>query len=134
MMTMERLLARCLLVLVVATAFGSAAAAHSLDDVEAMIGGKEKYFQPIDKPAPDFTLRSADGRIVRLADFRNKVVVLHFIYTHCPEIAALAMSGSSALVAINALLLKRTRLEGDVLTVPAAPKGPGKPATARRMS
>jgi len=29
-----------------------------------------------------------------------------------PEIAALAMSGSSALVAVNALLLKRTRLEG----------------------
>lgn len=27
-----------------------------------------------------------------------------------PEVAALAMSGSSALVAINALLLKRTRL------------------------
>jgi Cu2+-exporting ATPase len=29
-----------------------------------------------------------------------------------PEVAALAMSGSSALVAINALLLKRTRLAG----------------------
>jgi Cu2+-exporting ATPase len=29
-----------------------------------------------------------------------------------PEVAALAMSGSSALVAINALLLQRTRLEG----------------------
>jgi Cu2+-exporting ATPase len=29
-----------------------------------------------------------------------------------PEIAALAMSGSSALVAVNALMLKRTRLEG----------------------
>ena len=29
-----------------------------------------------------------------------------------PEIAAIAMSGSSALVAINALMLKRTRLEG----------------------
>jgi Cu2+-exporting ATPase len=29
-----------------------------------------------------------------------------------PEIAALAMSGSSALVAVNALLLKWTRLEG----------------------
>jgi Cu2+-exporting ATPase len=29
-----------------------------------------------------------------------------------PEVAALAMSGSSALVAMNALLLKRTRLEG----------------------
>jgi Cu2+-exporting ATPase len=29
-----------------------------------------------------------------------------------PEVAALAVSGSSALVAVNALLLKRTRLEG----------------------
>jgi Cu2+-exporting ATPase len=29
-----------------------------------------------------------------------------------PEVAALAMSGSSALVSVNALLLKRTRLEG----------------------
>ncbi|WP_339454598.1 HAD-IC family P-type ATPase, partial [Pseudomonas sp. EA_5y_Pfl2_R50] len=29
-----------------------------------------------------------------------------------PEVAALAMSGSSALVAVNALLLKRTRLAG----------------------
>ncbi len=29
-----------------------------------------------------------------------------------PEVAALAMSGGSALVAVNALLLKRTRLEG----------------------
>jgi Cu2+-exporting ATPase len=30
----------------------------------------------------------------------------------CPEIATISMSGSSLLVAINALLLKRTRLEG----------------------
>ncbi|WP_353682694.1 heavy metal translocating P-type ATPase [Mesorhizobium sp.] len=40
-----------------------------------------------------------------------------------PEIAALAMSGSSALVAVNALLLKRTRLEG--IRPPAAPTGNG---------
>lgn len=33
-------------------------------------------------------------------------------FTLSPEIAALAMSGSSALVAINALLLKRTKLTG----------------------
>lgn len=37
-----------------------------------------------------------------------------------PEIAALAMSGSSALVAVNALLLKRTRLEGIRPIVSAA--------------
>ncbi len=40
-----------------------------------------------------------------------------------PEIAALAMSGSSALVAVNALLLKRTRL-------PAAAEPPESPARA----
>jgi Cu2+-exporting ATPase len=40
--------------------------------------------------------------------------------TLSPEIAALAMSGSSALVAINALLLKRTRLGAHTV---AAPRG-----------
>jgi Cu2+-exporting ATPase len=40
-----------------------------------------------------------------------------------PEIAALAMSGSSALVALNALLLKRTRLDG--MRPPASPTGEG---------
>lgn len=33
-------------------------------------------------------------------------------FTLSPEIAALSMSGSSAVVAINALMLKRTKLEG----------------------
>ncbi|MDE2270066.1 MAG: heavy metal translocating P-type ATPase, partial [Betaproteobacteria bacterium] len=33
-------------------------------------------------------------------------------FTISPEVAALAMSGSSALVAVNALMLKRTRLTG----------------------
>jgi P-type Cu2+ transporter len=51
-----------------------------------------------------------------------------------PEIAALAMSGSSALVAINALLLKRTRLDGiRAIPVPstegAAPKLPDEALT-----
>jgi Cu2+-exporting ATPase len=33
-------------------------------------------------------------------------------FTLSPEVAALSMSGSSALVAINALMLKRTKLAG----------------------
>jgi Cu2+-exporting ATPase len=41
-----------------------------------------------------------------------------------PEIAALSMSGSSALVAVNALLLKRVRL-------PATPDSPAVAATAK---
>ena len=39
-----------------------------------------------------------------------------------PEVAALAMSGSTLVVAINALLLRRTKLAGI--------RQPGKPATA----
>jgi Cu2+-exporting ATPase len=38
-----------------------------------------------------------------------------------PEIAALAMSGSSAVVAINALMLKRTKLTGIVRKSATAP-------------
>lgn len=37
--------------------------------------------------------------------------VFHFVLLS-PEIAALAMSGSSALIAINALMLKRRKLGG----------------------
>lgn len=37
---------------------------------------------------------------------------LFYPYVISPEVAALAMSGSSALVAVNSMLLKRTRLEG----------------------
>jgi protein SCO1/2 len=35
-------------------------------------------------PAPDFTLIDPDGRIVSLASLRGKVLLLDFIYTHCP--------------------------------------------------
>jgi Cu2+-exporting ATPase len=48
-----------------------------------------------------------------------------------PEIAALAMSGSSVLVAINALLLKRTRLEG---IGPTSSEAPGQRDMASRSS
>ncbi len=66
-----------------------AASAHSVKDLEATLGDREKYFQPIDKEAPAFTLQDADGRIFRIADFRGKVVVLHFIYANCPDICPL---------------------------------------------
>ncbi len=36
-------------------------------------------------PAPDFKLTDQTGSAVSLADFRGKVVVLTFLYTHCPD-------------------------------------------------
>lgn len=61
------------------------ASAHSLKELESSLSGREQYFQPIDKAAPSFTLQDATGRSVSLADFHGKVVVLHFIYTNCPD-------------------------------------------------
>ena len=64
-------------------------AAHSLDELEADLGDREQYFQPIDQAAPDFTLEDTEGRAVSLEDLRGKVVVLHFVYTSCPDVCPL---------------------------------------------
>lgn len=63
--------------------------AHSLKDLETLLGDKEQYFQAIDKSAPDFALRDASGKLVQLSVLRGKVVVLHFIYAGCPDVCPL---------------------------------------------
>lgn len=75
--------------MILAVSFAHAARAHSLDEVDAMLQSDEKYFQQTDKPVPDFTLQAADGRIVRPSELLGKVVVLHFIYTSCPDVCPL---------------------------------------------
>lgn len=73
-----------------ALAFAVPASAHhpgtNLDEV---MGDKEKYFQAIDNPAPPFELTDAEGQSVRLSDFANKIIVLHFIYASCPDVCPL---------------------------------------------
>jgi protein SCO1/2 len=76
-------------VLTFAAAIAPAASAHSLKDLETMLGDREKYFQPIDKEAPRFTLQDAEGRPFSRAGFGGKVVVLHFIYAGCPDVCPL---------------------------------------------
>jgi protein SCO1/2 len=64
-------------------------AAHSLEELQGQLVDREKYFQPIGKEAPDFALQDAEGRAVTLEDLRGKVVVLHFVYTSCPDVCPL---------------------------------------------
>jgi protein SCO1 len=80
---------RSLTLAIALAAIAPAVSAHSLKELQTMLGDREKYFQPVDKDAPHFTLQTADGRPVTLADFRGKVVVLHFIYASCPDVCPL---------------------------------------------
>ena len=80
---------RVVLGLVMSLPFALPAMSHSLKEVEQNIHDQEKYFQPVDSEAQGFSLQDAEGRPVRLSDFRGKVVVLHFIYTNCPDFCPL---------------------------------------------
>lgn len=64
-------------------------AAHSPEELEAALGNREQFFQPVGREAPAFVLEDADGQQVRLSDLNDKVVVLHFIYTNCPDVCPL---------------------------------------------
>lgn len=41
---------------------------------------------PMGSTAPDFALLAHDGRTVSLADFRGRVTVVFFGFTHCPDV------------------------------------------------
>ncbi|HWU77145.1 MAG TPA: SCO family protein [Rhodanobacter sp.] len=43
-------------------------------------------------PALEFTLTNDEGKTVSAADYRGKVVLLYFGYTHCPDVCPLTMA------------------------------------------
>src|SRR3970040_765785 len=55
-------------------------------------------------PAPDFALVNQDGARVSLRQFRGRLVILTFIYTHCPDICPLT---TAKLVRVQNELKKR---------------------------
>jgi len=67
------------------------ASAHdSGADIDDFMGDKEKFFQLIDETeAPPFNLFDADGLPVGLTDYRDKIVVLNFVYASCPDVCPL---------------------------------------------
>lgn len=116
-----RSIANWLIALAAVTAVMSPAWAHSLKELEATLGDKEKFFQALDKPAPDFTLRDAGGNTVRLADLRGKVIVLNFIYASCPDICPL----HSERIAEVQTMVNETPMKGQVrfISVTTDPAG-----------
>jgi protein SCO1/2 len=63
-----------------------ASAHHPGADLDKVMGSEEKFFQAIDEPAaPAFELADADGKVVRLSDFSDKIVVLNFIFASCTD-------------------------------------------------
>lgn len=75
--------------LMLLTTAPAAAAAHSLKDLEDKLLEREPWVEIMNRPAPAFTLRDAEGRTVSLTDFRGKVLVLNFIYASCPDVCPL---------------------------------------------
>ena len=83
---------RCFLIaLALLTIFTNAGpvVAHSLQSLQQDLFKREKYFEIKNAAPPQFALADADGKFVTLADLRGKVVVLHFIYTRCPDVCPL---------------------------------------------
>jgi protein SCO1 len=60
-----------------------ARADHPGSNLDEVMQQKEKYFQPIDQPAPDFELTDAKGNSVNLSNFAENILVLNFIFASC---------------------------------------------------
>jgi protein SCO1/2 len=59
-----------------------------------LFGGAEYYGSVIESPdlAADFSLTSHSGQRVSLSDFDDKVVLLYFGYTYCPDVCPASMA------------------------------------------
>lgn len=110
-------LALCLLLL---AALATPAASHSLETVEQQLRDEDNYFQPVVGEAPDFALLDVDGRPVRMADLRGKVVVLNFIYTNCGDLCPL----QTELIATLQAMINQTPMKDMVefVTITTDPK------------
>ncbi|HEY7693376.1 MAG TPA: SCO family protein [Gaiellaceae bacterium] len=73
---------------------------------------------------PDFALRDQAGQVVRLSRLHGKVVLLTFLYTHCPDVCPLTATN------LNTALsqLGPARKDVRVLAVSVDPKGDTRPS------
>jgi peroxiredoxin len=87
--------ASCLLAVALAAGAGCSRGADlSTAAYAASSSSAEAAPASVGKPAPDFTLKDVDGRSVRLADSRGKVVVLEWFNPKCPFVNLAHSKGS----------------------------------------
>jgi len=76
------------------TVLAAIAASSQNDEPAAVVEGPESPFKGAVRPkalSGDFSLRNQDGKLVRLADLRGKVVVITPTYTTCEESCPVAV-------------------------------------------
>jgi protein SCO1/2 len=108
----------------------AAAATAALVFVAAAAAGSPVFDGPTIKnpsPAPAFALRDQAGRIVRLREERGRVVLITFLYTHCPDVCPLTASNLNA--ALRVLGTQRSHVR--VLAVSVDPRGDTRAAVQR---
>tara|TARA_R110002167_G_scaffold38412_6_gene119627 strand:- start:1358 stop:2071 length:714 start_codon:yes stop_codon:yes gene_type:complete len=67
----------------------AALANHPGEGLDAAMVERERYFEAIDRPVPRFMLQDTEGIYLSPREFEGKVVVVQFIYTHCPDVCPL---------------------------------------------
>jgi protein SCO1/2 len=75
----------------------------------------------------DFALRDQSGRLVRLSAQRGKVVLVTFLYVHCPDVCPLIASNLNAALGRLGARAREVR----VLAVSVDPRGDPPPAVRR---
>jgi protein SCO1/2 len=70
-------------------------------------------------PPPDFTLRDQRGRAVHLRALRGKVVLMTFLYTHCPDVCPITAANLNTALR----MLGGKRSQAVVLAVSVDPVG-----------
>lgn len=62
---------------------------HPGASIDEAMDAREKYFESVDQSAPLATLTGPNGQSISLRDLRDRVVILHFIYTTCTDVCPL---------------------------------------------
>jgi peroxiredoxin len=83
---------------------------------------KEATGAQVGKPAPDFTLKDTSGQEVKLASFKDKIVVLQWINPKCPVCVNVMKTGK-----VERMLKELKAAKSDIVWLPISSTAVAKP-------